>query len=576
MESFSSLRTGIRKVYSTRRSAWIVVVGMTMLCGVCGLQAQVGPKTSPEPAPSVVDLYGGYGYIDPLGNLSKNGGVSYQSVYNLNVTASVSYYFWKNLGAQIEGAYFNGNSPVGAFGQCVNRACEDRDPMYYKAEGGLVYRFPHGRFIPYTHLLFGGVRVNGPVLQPLTWGQGATAGVGADFVLPFWDNHLALRAQADVDGMHVNFGPQNAARTTGGVGEIAALKLSGGVVLRMGSEVGPAQVLLACAITPDAVYPGETVTVTGTAANLTGKRLASYSYTASGGKVSRRGTSATIATAGLAPGSYTVTGQVEEGSKPIEMGGCTGSFTVKAYEPPTISCSANPSTVNPGDSTTIAAVGASAQNRALSYSYSASAGQMQPTGATATLGTAGLLPGPVQVTCNVVDDLGQTASTTTTVVVLAPAAAAAIPVGKNLCSIGFDRDIQRPTRVDNEGKACLDDLALNLQRGTDTRLDLIGNATTGGAEGQRLAAQRAVNTRAYLVEEKGLDAGRISVFTGSDQGNTVTSVLLPSGAVLATAATPVNEQAFPAETRKPLAARHRAVVKHKKKPGRVVASASAF
>ncbi len=149
--------------------------------------------------------------------------------------------------------------------------------------------------------------------------------------------------------------------------------------------------------------------------------------------------------------------------------------------------------------------------------------------------------------------------------------------------------------MDNEAKACLDDLALNLQRGTDTRLDLIGNSMASGAEGQRMAAQRAVNAKDYLVSEKGLDPGRISVFVGSDQSNDVTSVLVPSGTALDTAATPVNEQAVHAEARRPLAAgrrapakRHGAAAKHHRAPAkrhpalkhktaaRVEAPASAF
>ncbi len=63
------------------------------------------------------------------------------------------------------------------------------------------------------------------------------------------------------------------------------------------------------------------------------------------------------------------------------------------------------------------------------------------------------------------------------------------PTTQNLCSVDFDRDAKRPTRVDNEGKACLDDLALALQRSTDATLDIIGNATaaekTQQAEGRR-------------------------------------------------------------------------------------------
>jgi hypothetical protein len=50
----------------------------------------------------------------------------------------------------------------------------------------------------------------------------------------------------------------------------------------------------------------------------------------------------------LAPGQYTVTGTVKEGKpgkegmKPWETATCTAGITVKAFEPPTISCSASP------------------------------------------------------------------------------------------------------------------------------------------------------------------------------------------------------------------------------------------
>jgi outer membrane protein OmpA-like peptidoglycan-associated protein len=106
----------------------------------------------------------------------------------------------------------------------------------------------------------------------------------------------------------------------------------------------------------------------------------------------------------------------------------------------------------------------------------------------------------VAVTCNVVDDKGQTASGTTAVTVAVPVAAPK-PVTSDLCSIHFDRDIRRPSRVDNEGKACLDEIALNLQRDSDAKLAIVGNAATGEKGGNKLAADRAVNTKAYLVSE---------------------------------------------------------------------------
>jgi outer membrane protein OmpA-like peptidoglycan-associated protein len=196
----------------------------------------------------------------------------------------------------------------------------------------------------------------------------------------------------------------------------------------------------------------------------------------------------------------------------------------------------------------------SPQNRALTYSYSASSGQISGSGATVALATSGLPAGTIDVTCNVVDDLGQKATAQTSVTIQG-AVTPPKPSSQSLCSIAFDRDTKRPTRVDNEGKACLDDLALNLQRSTDATLDVVGNAASAEKDGTKMAAERAVNTKDYLVKEKGIDASRIAVFTGTDDAKVVTTTLIPSGAAPVTA-TPVDESAVKPQPRKPLGMRH--------------------
>jgi outer membrane protein OmpA-like peptidoglycan-associated protein len=95
--------------------------------------------------------------------------------------------------------------------------------------------------------------------------------------------------------------------------------------------------------------------------------------------------------------------------------------------------------------------------------------------------------------------------------------------------------------VDNEAKACLDEIALNLQRSSDAKLAIVGNTASGEKGGKKLATERAVNTKAYLVSEKGVDASRIAVYTGSQDGKTVSTTLIPAGATLdSTGNTPVD------------------------------------
>ena len=172
------------------------------------------------------------------------------------------------------------------------------------------------------------------------------------------------------------------------------------------------------------------------------------------------GSTAKIDIASLAPSSYTLKGHVSEGDKPSENADCTAPYTVRAFEPPTVSCVADPSSVLSGASSTITATGMSPQNRPLTYRYTSSSGSVSGSGTPATLSTVGAPSGNIEVTCNVTDDKGQTASSTASVAVAAPVTPAA-PIAGELCSIHFDRDVRRPSRVDNEAKACLDELRSN-------------------------------------------------------------------------------------------------------------------
>ena len=65
--------------------------------------------------------------------------------------------------------------------------------------------------------------------------------------------------------------------------------------------------------------------------------------------------------------------------------------------------------------------------------------------------------------------------------------------------------------------------------------------------------ERAVNTKQYLVNEKGIDASRILLYTGTDDAKTVTTTLIPSGADNPAASnTAVDESTVKAVSRKPI------------------------
>lgn len=505
------------------RHRLVTQLSLLLLCLVglnSSLHAQAKPAGAADVPPSRVDIFGGYSYLHPY-NSTVNG-VEYTPI-NKGAVVSVAGYFNRFIGIQAQG----GIHPKGS----------GENDCIYTAQAGPIVRFQHGRFVPFVHALGGGTKIGGPVFQACTWGWGVTGGGGFDYILPGLGNHLAIRPiQADYEHAHVDFGTPNITGSTGGVADVNAYRLSSGLVLRFGSIEPPMPVAMACSAQPGYVFPGDPLTVTAQTTSLNPKKKTMYTWSSTSGPVSGTTDSVTIDTKALAPGDYTVTGKVSQGSKPWQNASCEAGFVVKAFEPPTISCSANPSSVRPGESSTITANAVSPQNRPLTYSYSSTAGQVTGSTSTATLTTTGVPAGTITVTCNVVDDLGKQASATTTVSVQAPPPPPA-PSTRNLCTMQFDRDKKRPARVDNEAKGCLDDIALTLNRESDAKLEIVAHGDD--KEKPSIAEQRAANVKEYLTKEKGIDASRVEIRTGSATGRSVETTLIPAGATFNTDGTTV-------------------------------------
>jgi hypothetical protein len=204
----------------------------------------------------------------------------------------------------------------------------------------------------------------------------------------------------------------------------------------------------------------------------------------------------------------------------------------------------------------IVLTGTSPQNRPLNYTCKSDSGTLAMSGNTGTFSPNGAPAGPVTIKCSVVDDKGQTSDTICTVTIVVPEKV--IPHTQPLCSIDFAKDKQRPTRVDNEAKACLDAVALSLQQHADDSLVVVGEAT--GTE-SGFAAQRAVNTKNYLVTEKGIDPSRVTVVTGSEGTQGAEDYLIPPGAIFTAdvqGTAPVDETQVKPQERKPLATRPQA------------------
>ncbi len=328
----------------------ILLLGCAGGIGASSLYGQnAAPASAPPEAPiSRIDVFTGYSYIAPKDNVSTTqpNGTTFTSnmdAVDYGAILSGAYYFNKYVGGQVEAGFHP----------------QDKNDGGYTFQGGIIFRFPVAGMTPFIHGLAGGVKWQGPDNPPYTtlrstWGPALTAGGGLDYNLPFRNYLIGLRLfQADYEYFHVNYGPQP---VYGGRVNANSARLSAGLVFHFGSILPPPPVQYACSASPSAVFPGEQITITGTATNLNPKKTATYSWSGQGVTVNSTSTTATVDTGSLAPGSYTVTGHVTEGNKAGQSADCTAQFTVKHFDPPSVSCVANPSTVpNPGDSSTITA-----------------------------------------------------------------------------------------------------------------------------------------------------------------------------------------------------------------------------
>jgi pyruvate/2-oxoglutarate dehydrogenase complex dihydrolipoamide acyltransferase (E2) component len=352
-----------------------------------------------------------------------------------------------------------------------------------------------------------------------------------------------------------------------------------GLVFFIGGCRKTPHITLACEATPPAIYQGEPVSVNATPGSLSTGKHTSVLYDWSGTGVTGNGPTAHVSTGALKPGTYTVNAEMKEGKrgkegrKPEQTATCSSSFKVRESEPPTATCSANPSTLRPGGTSHITCTGVSPQNRPLTFAYSASAGTIIGAGTGAVFSAVGAPSGRVTITCNIQDDRNHAIAAEIPLSIQAPPPPP-MPHVQTLCNLPFARDQKHPTRVSNEAKACLDEIALNLQANPDAKAVLVAESSVKEKETtkqeehaakhkrakvQHFAEQRAVNAKDYLVREKGVDPARIAIATGPGDDQNVQVYIVPAGASFSADVqwtSWINETAFTPEERKPLPLHH--------------------
>ena len=321
----------------------------------------------------------------------------------------------------------------------------------------------------------------------------------------------------------------------------------GGLVINMGLP-NLKTPTVACAVEPAEVLPwAGPVKATATPADFNPKHQLTYGWESSGGTAAGQGTSATVNTEQMAPGQYTIRSTVTDPKqKKNNVATCSSSFTVKQPRPPVITCSASPATVKPGEPVTVTVSGSSPDMSAIDkHSFSASAGAVkegetqrgnQPGEFTsvATLDTTNVPPGPININVGVTDVHGQSSNCTASAEVAAPPAPPPPPPPPMAQNVGKCQFKANAARVDNECKATLDGVAMQLQRDSQSRLVIVGFADNTDKK-KNIESIRADNVRSYLTSGEGkqqIDASRIDIRKSSDKnsGEVADIYFIPEGA----------------------------------------------
>jgi outer membrane protein OmpA-like peptidoglycan-associated protein len=494
-----------------------------MLCSASALgQEQPTPKA---------ELFVGYQWLNPGGKVPEPfRSPTAPAAFDLpsipqGVGSSLTYNFDPHWG--LEGDY------GGNWNKFANESTGSIGPRFTWRNEGVNF---------FAHTLLGLNRLTVPGLDANN-GLGAILGGGMD--IQAW-RHLSFRLfEADYVWAHHNYSNLVAPVFS----DLARPSLNGarlrtGLVFNFGfpPAVSPAA---SCSVQPSEVMVGEPVTATATASNFNPKHTLTYSWSSTGGKVTSKDNTATIDTNGIAGGSYTVTAHVSDPK--MKKGGeasCTANFAVKEppKNPPTMSCSASPTSVQAGTPATITCSCSSPDNVPVTVgSWSATGGSISGEGNTGTLNTTGAAAGPITISATCTDSRTLTASGSAQVNVEVPPPPP--PQASKLSECQFPNE-RKPWRVDNTCKAVLDDVAQRLQHDPDAKLVIVGNAEPGEKR-KNLAAERAVDSKAYLSggeAKQGIDPSRIEVRSGSAGTKTAEYWIVPAGASFSESGTePVNE-----------------------------------
>jgi outer membrane protein OmpA-like peptidoglycan-associated protein len=490
---------------------------LKMLLAMTGLCTCVTLATAQsQPAPKW-EVFAGYSFLDPsshihgtlpLGLLPLNSDLDPNT---RGIGAATTYNFNRWFGLTLDASDNWGDGTHTVFDRID-------DTGFSNLSVGPKFTLRKHHFAPFLEALVGDQRLMPEAFHNVNK-PGFMGGGGLDFNLT---RHLGLRViRADYVISDYRFGPSSTTASS----DFRAVRLQTGLNFMFGGGAPSVAPSAACSVQPIEVFAGEPVTATASGSNFNPKRTVKYEWSGTGVKVSGSSASTQIDTNGLAPGTYPVTAKLSDGSR-AGVASASASFTVKQPNPPSISCSANPTTIPMNGISTITSNATSPDGRSLNYGYVASAGSITGSTSTATLESRGAEPGTITVTCTASDNRNPplTATSTTTVNVQAPpppqpsAEVRAIEKRLALHSIYFATAKPTPENPDGGLLASQEktlavlasDFQTYLQSKPDAHLTLEGHADPrGSAEYNKALSERRVERTKRFLVENGVPAASI-------------------------------------------------------------------
>ncbi len=522
-----------------RGAALALVLAVVLVVMPAVLNAQTAPAPKPSSAQSddwvpKEELFVGYQWVNPGGNVPDDetppNPVKAPSIAP-GAGVSMAFNIDKLWALEADwGTNHNGSGALstGMFGPKVT----------FRQEG--VNFFVHGLL---------GIERFTPAAE--TSHNGFAASVGGGMDLKIWKRITFRVFEADYIFARQNFA-QEVSIEDGSLrrSEFNTARLRTGIVFNIGGEP-EVPVAAACSIDHSEVMVGEPLHVTVAGSNFNPKHTLTYTWASNGGKIEGKDTGATIDTNGAAPGSYTATATVTDAkAHKNNVATCSSNFAVKPMNPPQISCSANPSSVDAGTSVTVTCTCTSRDNVPVTVAgWTATGGSISGRGNSATLNTTGASPGTITINATCTDSRGLNASTSSSVSVKnPPPPPPPPPQSTKLNECEYPNKV-KPWRVDNTCKAMLDDVAGKLQQDPDAKLVVVGNADPAEVKHsthKNLAAERAVDVKYYLTQgeaQQHIDASRIECRTGGAATTTSEQWIIPAGATFpnASSTSPVDE-----------------------------------